>query len=109
MNKFELYCMIYYALDAEWEENRNEILGNFLSIANPFLFSDIDSADASIYENFCKEVPDTITVENSYKLAKDYISSLKCKEIYSAFNAIDKKEWNECLQEYLLNLHKGKE
>ena len=49
MNKFELYCMIYYVLDAEWDESKNAELGKFLSSANPFQFRDIGSADPVIY------------------------------------------------------------
>ena len=37
MNKFELYCMVFYVLDAEWDENKNPQLGEFLSGANLFL------------------------------------------------------------------------
>lgn len=35
MNKFELFCMIFYVLDAEWDESKNPTLGEFLSSANP--------------------------------------------------------------------------
>ena len=41
MNQFELFCMIFYVLDAAWDETKDPELGNFLSGANPFLFSDI--------------------------------------------------------------------
>lgn len=36
MNKFELFCLIYFALDSEWDKTQNEELGNYLSDANPF-------------------------------------------------------------------------
>lgn len=108
MNKFELYCMIYYVLDAEWDENRNEQLGKFLSSANPFQFKDIGSADPVIYEEFCKKIPDTITPADSYEYARNYVDSLGNKEVQSAFLTVDEKEWGECLQEYLSQEHKGK-
>ena len=38
MNQFELFCMVYYVLDAEWDESKDAQLGDFLSRANPFLF-----------------------------------------------------------------------
>ena len=41
MNKFELFCLIFFALDNEWDKTQNEELGNYLSDANPFLFADI--------------------------------------------------------------------
>lgn len=44
MNKFELFCMIFYVLDAEWDESKDPILGEFLSSANPFLFEGLSSA-----------------------------------------------------------------
>ena len=40
VNRFELYCMIFYVLDAEWDENHNETLEVFLSEANPYTFTD---------------------------------------------------------------------
>lgn len=107
MNKFELYCMIYYALDAEWEKCKNVQLGAFLSGANPFLFEDIGSADPSIYIDFCKKVPDTILVEDSYEYAKDYIESLNEVALSVAFLTVNTTEWFECVKEFLSQEHKG--
>ena len=90
MNKFELYCMIYYVLDAEWDENKNEELGKFLSSANPFQFKDIGSADPLIY-----------------KCAIKYVNSLESKDVKTAFLTVDREEWDECLKEYLSQEHKG--
>ena len=108
MNKFELFCMIYYVLDAEWDESGNKQLGEFLSSANPFQFEDIGSADPAIYEEFSKKVPDIITPDNSYEYAKKYVGTLENKEVQAAFLTIDRKEWSECLLEYLSHEHKGK-
>lgn len=36
MNKFELFSMIYYALNHYWKENKSEELTSFLSDMNPF-------------------------------------------------------------------------
>ena len=57
INKFELYCMVFYVLDTEWDENKNPQLGEFLSGANPFLFDDIGSADPTIYLNQGRRPP----------------------------------------------------
>lgn len=81
MNKFELYCMIYYVLDAEWDENKDEELGKFLSSANPFQFKDIGSADPLIYEEFCGKVPDIITLDDSYECARNYVNALGNEEV----------------------------
>ena len=32
------FCMIFLALDADWDETHDEELGKYLSDANPFLF-----------------------------------------------------------------------
>ena len=48
MNKFELFSMIYYALNNYWKENKSEELTSFLSDMNPFLFDDIGSAVPSV-------------------------------------------------------------
>ena len=107
MNKFELYCMVFYVLDAEWDENKNAQLGDFLSNANPFLFDDIGSADPTVYERFCEIVDDSITLENSYSIASKYIAELGNEVISSAFSKIDEIEWIECVKDYLSSEHKG--
>lgn len=109
MNKFELYCMIFYVLDAEWDENKNEQLGDFLSEANPFLFADIGSADPAIYKHFCEMIAEPITIENSYSIASSYIAALNNKVISAAFFTINESEWIECVRDYLAQEHKGSE
>ena len=52
MNKFELFTMVFYALDAQWHKNKRSDLGNFLSSMNPFWWGDIGSADPAIYVDF---------------------------------------------------------
>lgn len=106
MNQFELFCMIYYVLDAEWDESKDEQLGDFLSRANPFLFADIGSADPSVYAQFCEKAVGSITIENSYHIAAAYIKSLENDKISSAFSSIGEEEWIECVKEYLVQDHK---
>lgn len=107
MNKFELYCMIFYVLDAEWDENKNPHLGEFLSRANPFLFDDVGSADPSVYEKFCESVTEDITVENSYGVASEYVQALGDETIRSAFSTVTKSEWLESVECFLSSEHKG--
>ena len=109
MNKFELYCMIFYVLDAEWDETNDPQLGEFLSGANPFLFEDIGSADPAIFAQFCEAVTSPITVENSHKVASEYVVSLENEAITKAFASIDEAEWIECVKDYLSEEHKGGE
>ena len=109
MNKFELYCMIFYALDAEWDETKDPRHGEFLSGANPFLFADINSADPTIYAKFSENVANSISIEESYKVASAYIASLKNDSVSKAFSSVDENEWVECVEDYLSQEHKGSE
>lgn len=99
--------MVFYVLDAEWDENKNTQLGEFLSGANPFLFDDIGSADPAIYEKFCEIVDDSITVENSYNIASKYIAELGNDVVSSAFSTINENEWVECVRDFLSSERKG--
>ena len=107
MNKFELFCMIFYVLDAEWDESKDPILGEFLSSANPFLFEGLSSAVPEIYENFCSNVTEPVTVEKSYNKALSYINSLCNDVVFKAFKSISKEEWNEAVLDCLSREHKG--
>lgn len=108
MNKFELYCMIFYVLDAEWDKSNDTQLAAFLSSANPFLFADIGSADPTVYANFCDVVTSQITIESSYEIAAGYIALLDNEVIGKAFASVDKDEWIECVKDYLSSEHKGR-
>ena len=108
MNKFELFSLIFFYLDTQWEENKDEVLGEYLGDMNPFLFKDIGSADPAVYSDFCKVITEPITVENSLELAKKYIASLNNETVTTAFRTIDPQEWFECTEEYLQMEHKGK-
>ena len=99
--------MIFYVLDAEWDETKNPQLGEFLSGANPFLFDDIGSADPAVYEKFCEAVDDPIPVETSYEIASKYIAKIGNNVVSSAFSTIDEKEWIECVKDFLSSEHKG--
>ena len=107
MNKFELYCMIFYFLDAEYDENKSKALGDFLSGANPFLFTDIGSADPAVYVDFSNKIPEKITLENSLSIASEYIDSLNNDVVSLAFDDVNQDEWFKCVKEYLLSEHKG--
>ena len=53
---------------------------------NPFLFEDIGSAVPDIYNDFCKMLGNrSITIENSFAIAKEYISSFGADYISEAF------------------------
>ena len=106
MTQFELYSLIFYALDAAWDENQDDELGEFLSAANPFRFKDTGSADPSVYEDFCTKTDSTIPVTESYIAAKNYIESLGKASLVSAFSTINESDWLEGAHNYLISPHK---
>ena len=108
MNKFELFCLIFFALDNEWDKTQNEELGEYLSNANPFLFADIGSAISDCYILFCDFIGNKeITTENSFDIANSYVKSLTIKSVSSAFECINKDDWVKAVNKYLSQPHKG--
>ena len=107
MNKFELFTMIFYALDHEWDNNHKQELGDFLSSMNPFLFKDEGSADPAVYAEFCSVINGQVTEENSYDLAMEYIDSVGQDAVTESFSRVSRTVWNQCLRDYLSSRHKG--
>ncbi len=107
MNSFELFTMVFFTLDAYWDENKGEELGNFLSGMNPFLFEGEGSAISNIYSDFCAFLGNRIiTKDNSFDIAREYVSSLDKDYVLVAFEWIDKKKWEDSCEEYLAECHK---
>ncbi len=108
MNKFELFTMIFFVLDGYWDDHKSDDLGQFLSSMNPFLFEDIGSAVPDIYNDFCKMLGNrSITIDNSFAIAKEYISSFGADYISEAFGWMDEEKWKASCNEYLSEPHKG--
>lgn len=107
MNRFELFCMVYFVLDAAWEDTKDPMLADYLSGANPFLFTDISSADPAVYERFCERVSDSVPLEDSYGEARAYVDSLGNAALSNAFSELDEAEWTLCVRDYLAQEHKG--
>ena len=107
MNKFDLFCLIFLSLDAQWDKNQDEILGDYLSSANPFLFEGIGSADPDCFDTFCKIIKENhIEAADSYNIAKKYIEQLNIPKITEAFMQTDKDKWNVSVNKYLSSPHK---
>ena len=86
MNKFELFCLIYLALDAG---------GTVSAVRN-------------VFEDFCSFVGDTvITVENSFHIARDYIHHINIEAVSRSFSTLEKDQWTDAVTEYLSKPHKG--
>ena len=108
MNKFELFSLIFLALDAQWDNTQNETLRQYLSGANPFLWADLSSADPECYDTFCEIVKENnIKIDNSYKAAKDYVEKLGISDILEAFLKVDETQWLDATKKYLSSPHKG--
>lgn len=101
MNKYELFSMIFYALDNEWDQVRGRELGDFLSDMDPFTFDDEGSADPAVYYNFSRVIDEPVTKENSYRLAWKYVDSVGKSFVRDAFLKVSKSRWDECLDDYL--------
>ena len=108
MNKFELFSLIFLALDADWDDTKDPELGQFLSSANPFLFGGSVSAVRDVFEDFCSFVGDTsITTENSFQIAKDYIRYIDIEAVSRSFSSLEENQWMDAAAEYLSGPHKG--
>ena len=110
MNKFELFTLIYFALDAyyEGEVKTNENLSIILSDMNPFVWKDCGSADPVMYSEFCRFIGEQkITLENSLKLAKEYVKTIDFVDVTEAFKDMTNEEWIPGCKEYLESEHKG--
>ncbi|MDO4939934.1 MAG: hypothetical protein Q4E54_08265 [Lachnospiraceae bacterium] len=110
MNKFELFSLIYYALEKYSKDNPLEERENFLSGMSPFTFDDIGSADPEIYEDFCIFVrQDKFDISDSFLVAKQYVESIKMPIINEAFSWVSDEKWEEAARKYLSKNHKGKD
>ena len=110
MNKYELFSMIFIALDADWDDTHNEELGQFLSSINPFLFKEITSAVPSYYAEFEQIIGNKeITIDNSFELAKKYINSINVPSVVESFNTLKEDQWADACKAYLSTPHKGQD
>ncbi len=108
MNKFELFTMIFYALDLYYEENPTDELGEFLGAMSPFTFKEVDSADSAIYSDFCEKIKEPkIAVEKSRDMAIVYLKSIDYIDLLSPFMNISESDWISGCNDYLTRPHKG--
>ena len=102
MNRWDIFVMTFFYLDAYWDDHQTEELGNICSSMNPFLFEGEGSAVPYVYTEFCDFLDGRkIKLENSFDLANKYINSLKQPYITEAFSWISKEEWLESCKEFL--------
>lgn len=102
MEKFDLFCIIYLALDADFDETHDKELGNYLMDADPFLFKEKTSAVKDVYEVFSSFIGDReVTTDNSFDLAKGYIKSLNIPAAEKSFSGLEREQWLEGVDQYL--------
>ncbi len=102
MDSFELFKLIFYALDDQYDQNPNEELGQFLSSMNPFLFTGEGSAVPDIYEDFKtmfeKKYTSITSIKESYEFAKEYIKSINIPSVTEAFEKVSFEAWNNAIK-----------
>lgn len=110
MNRFELFTMIFYALDLYYDEHPSDDLGGFLGAMSPFTFKEVDSADSAVYDGFCKAVEQAyINVEESYDLASAYLKTIENVDVYTPFLSVSREDWIHGCKDYLSKPHKGQD
>ena len=100
MNSFELFKMIFYALDNKYDENPSEELGDLLSSMNPFLFEGIGSAVPDVYIDFKKMFEQKFnkcTIEEGYNFAKEYLKVLANETAINAFKKVSLEDWKKAI------------
>ena len=107
MKCLDVFILLFYGLDNIYDKQPNEVLGDFLSGMNPFLFKDEGSAVPDIYNKFKKSFKGRFENECSeiegYYFAKDYIYKLNIKELIDAFEKISLEQWITAVKLYSEN------
>lgn len=102
--------MIFYALDAYYHDvaATYDFVNSVLADMCPFTFTDIGSADPAVYHKFCDYIGnEDITLDNSYKLANNYVKTIDYADVTDAFKMLSEEEWLVACKEYLASEHKG--
>ena len=102
MNQRDIFIMMYFCLDAYWEENQTDELGNICSDHNPFLWEGETSGDPACYEEFCEIVKNKkYTIEEGFEKAKEYVATLNSEEAKKAMEDVTLDDWKEGYEDYL--------
>lgn len=109
MNEFELFTMIYFALDAYYEKDIDDpFINTVLSDMNPFVWADIGSADPAMYSEYLDFLGGrAITLENSLNIARDYVKTIDFADVTAALDEMAEDEWMDYCKKYLSEPHKG--
>ena len=109
MNEFELYTMIYFTLDAYYEDDiEDTFINTVLSDMNPFVWADIGSADPAMYSEYLDFLGGrTITLDNSLSIAKAYVKTIEFADVTAAFDEMTEERWIDYCKKYMSEPHKG--
>ncbi len=112
MTNFELFTLMYFVLDAEYEKDgkTDEHLMHYVSELNPFLWASEDSADPAYFYDFNKFMQNkTIGDDFGYFLIVEFIKTND--EYYFGmeryFLRTSVEEFKETAKKYLSESHKG--
>lgn len=107
MTCFEVFTLMFFALDDQYDRTPSEELGDYLSGANPFLFKDIGSADPDVYESFKKKfITSGLDASKSYEFVKGYIADLGLPKVAEAFDQMRREDWLAAAAKYAVSEHK---
>ena len=102
MKRRDIFIMMYFCLDAYWEENQTDELGNICSDHNPYIWEGETSGDPACYDEFCELVKDNdYSVEEGFEIAKKYIATLNSEEATNAMNNFVLEDWQKGYKDYL--------
>ncbi len=101
----QILKLMYLALNKEWEKDKNELFGLYLSEADPFLTGD-DSADPAVFDDFIKCFEKYGSYDDyGYEFIIKYLNDLDpyYGDIKKYFLRIDKQEYIK-MSEYFSQL-----
>lgn len=96
MNKKLTFIAMFRALDCLYEESPNETMREYLSDANPYIFTDRNSADPAVGAEFANKwissgLPEDISAIDAYSFVQDYLQSYT--PFSAVFDDISLSEW----------------
>ncbi len=100
----QLFKLMYLALTKEWEKEKDEQFGLYLSEADPFITGD-DSADPVVFEDFKKAFETKGSYDNyGYDFILKYLSDLDpfYGDIKKHFARIDRQQYVADSEKYSL-------
>ncbi len=107
MTNFELFTLIFHALNQEWEECKDKTLGDFLSEINPYLWKAEMSADPAYFEEFKTFMNGkSISSDYGFKYAKEYLKTITYYPNLDKYLAdYDEDSWINGAKQLLAFLH----